>query len=106
MIKILFATLLAGTVAVAAAAENRYPAARKLVRYQGCQACHSLQGKGGDFAVPLDNLGNRLTREEFCLFLQKGKNSPAEPFMPPYDHLSEEELELLVGYLLLAPPKP
>jgi len=105
MKKSLLTILLVAMAAVAASAD-RHPVARKLIHSQGCLACHRLEGSGGDFAVPLDAGSSRLSAEQLRTLLKKGKNSPTEPFMPAYNHLSEEELDQLIQFLLGLPTKP
>ena len=98
--------LLAMGTLTAVASGNRHPVARKLIQSQGCKACHSLEGAGGDFAAPLGGAANRLTPQECRALLEQGKYSPTEPFMPAYNHLLEKEMDQLMEFLLGLPPKP
>ncbi|MBN1140923.1 MAG: cytochrome c [Deltaproteobacteria bacterium] len=100
---LLLATFLAAVTVLAA---DRFPATRKLIRSQGCLACHRLEGKGGDGAAPLDEVGARLTPQQLREILEKGKNSPTEPYMPSFSHLLEQDLEHLVAFLAGLKPKP
>jgi mono/diheme cytochrome c family protein len=67
---------------------------------ENCLRCHSLLGKGGTIGPDLSKIGARRDDK----YLEEVIRRPSHPFpgtvMPAFDNLSQEELRLLVDYLL------
>lgn len=84
--------------APAGAANAASAAARPAVFGQLCTACHQLGGAGGSVGPALDDVGSRLTREQFVTWLrdpQAVKPGTAMPKLP----LSEEQIAELATFL-------
>ena len=77
-------------------AAGDFPLARRLINTQGCKACHKLEGFGGDFARPLDGIGDTLSEAQLEQVLKTGK---AAPYMPNHQHLTQEERTSLAQFL-------
>lgn len=77
-------------------AAGDFPMARRLINTQGCKACHKLEGFGGDFARPLDGVGDTLSETQLE---QKLKTGNTAPYMPSHQHLTQEERTSLVQFL-------
>lgn len=61
-----------------------------------CAGCHGIDRSGySDIYPSLLNLGKRLSREEILKQINRGKG-----MMPSFAHLSQEEKEALIAYLL------
>jgi cytochrome c oxidase subunit 2 len=91
------ALLLAGA-SIPAAGVQKAPAA-ELARRLGCFACHSLHGRGGSIAVPLDGVGGRLTPEQLRLVLDHPRKLHPGAKMPSYAYLPPEERQALAEFL-------
>jgi mono/diheme cytochrome c family protein len=65
----------------------------------GCLACHSLQGRGGQFAAPLDGVGARLTPRELAVAVAFPRQRHPLAKMPSYAYLPPVEQAALVKYL-------
>lgn len=87
---------LAGALAASPAPEVSGP---ELARRLGCWACHSLQGRGGQRASPLDFIGARLSPEELQEVLTHPRSRRPRAKMPSYAHLRPWEMQALVDYL-------
>ncbi|QGY42212.1 PQQ-binding-like beta-propeller repeat protein [Maribellus comscasis] len=77
---------------------NDHPGART---YQvNCAMCHgqNMEGKQAANYPSLIDVGSKLKRDSILTLINTGKG-----FMPSYKHLSEEEKEALVAYLLKEP---
>ena len=74
-------------------------AARKLVNSQGCKACHKLEGAGGTLASALDDLSERLTKEEIRSTLVNPGGVHGDGRIADFSHLAEREIEALVKFL-------
>jgi mono/diheme cytochrome c family protein len=86
--------LLAG--ALAAARELPAP---ELAARLGCFACHSLNGRGGRLAVPLDGAGARLTPAQLAQVLTQPRQIHPGAKMPSYAYLPGPERQALVDFL-------
>jgi len=85
---------------------------RPKVFNQLCIACHALGGQGGNVGPPLDNVGERMTRDEFITWLddpQAIRPGTAMPDLP----LSDPQIKELAAFLVqlqgaspIAPPSP
>ncbi|MBR5705804.1 MAG: cytochrome c [Deltaproteobacteria bacterium] len=82
--------------ALALTAAGDFPMARRLINTQGCKACHKLEGFGGDFARPLDGVGDTLSETQLE---QKLKTGNTAPYMPGHQHLTQEERTSLAQFL-------
>lgn len=81
---------------------------KKLVYDKGCIACHSVNGVGGQFAIPFDGIGTRRNREFIEQRINNSENlivSDSDEYgirgvqMPPLN-LTESEIRSIVNYLL------
>lgn len=76
----------------------------EIYRREGCVSCHEIFGNGASYGPSLDGVGSKRSK----LWLQKYMKAPwsgvsVKPYrlkMPPYDHLSERDMNLLTDYLL------
>jgi ubiquinol-cytochrome c reductase cytochrome b subunit len=62
---------------------------------QGCTACHSVDGVGGDVGGDLSNIGADMNADE----LRSQIVDPDDPEMPAFDQLTTEQLDDLVHFL-------
>jgi nitric oxide reductase subunit C len=72
---------------------------RPKVFNQLCIACHALGGQGGNVGPPLDDVGERLTRDEFIAWLdepQTVKPGTAMPDLP----LTDPQIKELAAFLV------
>ena len=67
----------------------------RIYNAQGCSACHSIGGVGGDAGPDLSRAGFRWD----VAAIQTQIVTPKDPRMPAFDHLSQQELEDLVHFL-------
>jgi mono/diheme cytochrome c family protein len=86
--------LLAGAVTSA-----QEPAAPELAGRLGCFACHSLQGRGGKIAAPLDGAGARFTPTQLETLLTRPRQIHPGAKMPSYAYLPAAERQALVDFL-------
>ena len=70
---------------------------RQLYSAQGCDACHSIEGKGGSMGS-LDGVGTRLSREQLVHRLAVPSAGSVMPALPA--DTSEVQIGNLVDYLL------
>ena len=99
--RVMVATIfLLGTATLSPAAD-RLSAARDLVNAMGCLGCHAIGSRGGTLGPALDEVGKRLNREEIQRQLIEPRVKNPASSMPSYRHLTEEQQQLLVDYLLL-----
>jgi len=84
------------SLAAAAAPEVSAP---ELAGRLGCWACHSLQGRGGKEAAPLDRIGALLSPEDLQEALIRPRSRHPQARMPSYAHLRPWEMQALVDYL-------
>ena len=85
-------------------------AGRRLYFDLGCAACHTIQGKGGQFGPPLDGIGARRSRRFVAghianppLHSQKFPGQHAgEPMMPPTE-ATPDEVEQIADFLMTLP---
>lgn len=76
----------------------------EIYRREGCVSCHEIFGNGASYGPSLDGVGSKRSK----LWLQRYMKAPwpgvsVKPYrlkMPPYDHLSERDMNLLTDYLL------
>ena len=76
----------------------------EIYRREGCVSCHEIFGNGASYGPSLDGVGSKRSK----LLLQRYMKAPwsgvsVKPYrlkMPPYDHLSERDMNLLTDYLL------
>lgn len=81
---------------------------KKLFYEKGCTACHSMFGAGGQFAPALDQVSNRLTREQISNRITQAELLALGPsfeyqergtVMPPCD-LTPSEIKEITDFLL------
>ena len=83
-----------------APAENQDSVARGRQFYlaQNCNLCHSIGGKAGSIAPPLDNVGNTQTREQL---VERMQGRRAGTIMPPLPKgTTDQQINDLVDFLL------
>ncbi len=77
-----------------------------------CTVCHSVEGKGNPQGLPLDGVGQRLSRDEIKAWIRtpvemaKKRGTTRKPAMLPYPEFSDEELDAMVAYLASLGPVP
>ncbi len=76
---------------------DRVAAGRKLLEDLNCLACHSIGGKGGQIAPPLDDVGSRRTRDQLLARMRARRAGDIMPTLPP--DMSDEQINQLVDYL-------
>ncbi len=76
----------------------------QIYRREGCLACHEIFGNGASYGPSLDGVGSKRDRQWLVRYLKSPwpgvSNKAYRLQMPPYDHLSEDELISLTDYLL------
>jgi mono/diheme cytochrome c family protein len=94
--------LIAGTASAQTAAIER---GTKVYAAEKCSVCHSI-GDQGNRKGPLDSVGSKLSAEEIRQWLVNAAEMAAKtkatrkPVMRSYTHLSKEDTEALVAYML------
>ncbi len=73
--------------------------ARKLINSQGCKACHTLEGDGGNVADSFAEIRANFSRAEIRLKLVNTSGKHGKSMIPDFSHLSQEELETLVSFI-------
>ena len=76
---------------------NGLTAGRELFSSLGCEACHSIAGKGGDVGPALTEVGAKLSRDQLTEVIKKGKPNTAMPALPP--DTSGQQVDQLVDFL-------
>jgi mono/diheme cytochrome c family protein len=71
-------------------------AGQKVYYAQGCDACHSIGGKGGP--MPLDDVGTRLSRDRILRRMQDRRAGAVMPPLP--SDTSDQQINQLVDFLL------
>jgi mono/diheme cytochrome c family protein len=80
-------------------AQAQGPQGPELAGRLGCLACHSLNGKGGKLAAPLDGVGGRLTTQELGIAIASPRQRHPRAKMPSYAYLPPLEQAILVNFL-------
>lgn len=70
-----------------------------LIEALGCRACHRIQGYGGSIASDLSTIGSRMTAAEIRAQVSTHAPTRTGDFMPAYDSLTPQELDLLSSHL-------
>lgn len=75
-----------------------------IYRREGCLACHEIFGNGASYGPSLDGVGSKRDRKWLISYLKSPwpgvSNKTYRLEMPPYKHLSEDDLDFLATYLL------
>lgn len=75
-----------------------------LYRREGCLSCHEIFGNGASYGPSLDGVGSKRDKQWLINYLKSPRQGvSAKPYrlkMPPYNHLPENELDLLAEYLM------
>ena len=75
-----------------------------IYRREGCLACHEIFGNGASYGPSLDGIGSKRDKQWLIRYLKSPwAGVSVKPYrlkMPPYDHLSDEDLDKLTEYLL------
>jgi hypothetical protein len=79
------------------AAETDVELGRRVYDREGCAMCHSIQGKGGRYA--LDGIRGRLSKEHIRKWIVSPREMKPDVKKKSY-RLPEQELEALIEYLL------
>jgi mono/diheme cytochrome c family protein len=88
-----------GLMLAGAAASARELRAPELAARLGCFACHSLNGRGGKLALPLDGAGARLSPAQLEQVLTHPRQIHPGAKMPSYAYLPGAERQALVDFL-------
>ena len=70
-----------------------------LINAQGCKACHTLNGNGGDIAGSFEKIISIFNRDRLVNPEHKHGNNK----IPDFSHLSDREIDVLVNFIQ---PKP
>lgn len=73
--------------------------ARKLINSQGCKACHTLSGDGGNVAESLEETRITRSRAEIRLKLVNPGGKHGNSKIPDFSHLSQVEIDALVDFI-------
>ena len=94
-------TICALSVATAGAKTNKAQnnAALNLIHALGCKGCHTIKDDGGSLAPDLTQVGSRLTEKQIADLLTGHRSVRPDTFMPSYNALSEQEVQLISSYL-------
>jgi mono/diheme cytochrome c family protein len=85
-----------GKSALSTPSSDTVAAGRQFYLAQGCDACHSIAGKGG--AMALDSVGTKLSRQQL---IDRVKVQPAGSAMPPLpSDATDAQVGQLVDFLL------
>lgn len=75
-----------------------------IYRREGCLACHEIFGNGASYGPSLDGVGSKRDRQWLIRYLKSpwaGVSVKKYRLkMPPYEHLSDDDLNFLIDYLL------
>jgi len=88
-----------GLLAACTLAPAQEPSAPDLARRLGCFACHSLAGRGGKTAAPLDRVATRLAPAQLQTILTHPRQLHAGAKMPSYAYLPAGERQALADFL-------
>ena len=72
----------------------------KVYQAQGCSACHLIRGIGGTTGPDLTKVGGRRDRAWLLGHFKDPKAYVPDSAMPPYGHLSDQELSDLTEYMV------
>ena len=73
-------------------------AGRAIYYAQSCDACHSIGGKGGEGGPPMDDVGERLSRDRLMRRMQDRRAGAAMPPLP--SDTTDQQITQLVEFLL------
>jgi mono/diheme cytochrome c family protein len=108
MLSVAAATLVAGTAAPLAAAQDdaQVKKGQQVYAAQKCSMCHSIAGKGGKQS-PLDGVGTKLSADDIRQWITnpkemtaKAKSTKKPPMPAKYSSLPAEDLDALVAYMV------
>jgi len=80
-------------------AEETKPYARKLMNAQGCKACHTLEGKGGNSAKSFEDIADRLKAWQIKIEIANPHRRHAAGKIGDFSHLTPEEINSLVSFI-------
>jgi mono/diheme cytochrome c family protein len=84
-----------------AIAQDTVEKGAKVFRQVGCVACHKVNGQGGPSGPDLTHIGAVRTEQAwFRRFLKDPAAVVPGSRMPPFDDLTEDEVQALTTYLL------
>ncbi len=98
--------LLCGAFPLAAFSAKKTPPTdpiMELIQALGCKGCHTIYGKGGDLAIDLTKVGNRLTASQIEAILTTEPAPGTKNFMPNYSSLAKKDRQLISEYLYNLP---
>lgn len=70
-----------------------------LFKGQGCIACHSIGGVGGDAGPALDDTGTRMTPEQIRQYIYDPASVNPQTNMPGYQEMTPSDLNALAEFL-------
>jgi len=74
--------------------------ARELINSQGCKGCHRIDGQGGSLAPELKDMKEKWTVATLRQRLLTSSTAKDGVVMPAFDHLSKDDLDVLIAFLL------
>ena len=74
-----------------------------IYRREGCLACHEIFGNGASYGPSLDGVGSKRSKFWLERYLKSPwpdvSDKPYRLRMPPYDHLTQNDMNALITYL-------
>lgn len=84
--------------AAAPAGSDSIARGREFYSAQGCDACHTIAGKGGDAAPPLTKVGAKLSRDQLLTRMKGRRAGAVMPALPP--ETTDAQINDLVDFLM------
>jgi mono/diheme cytochrome c family protein len=73
-------------------------AGRTFYYSQGCDACHTIRGQGGEVGPPFNDVGKRRSRDQLVQRVQDRRAGAVTPPLPT--DTSDQQINDLVDFLL------
>ena len=91
---------LTAKVAVSSQASESVKAGAELFAAQGCEACHTVHGQGGNVGPNLSNIGSQdLSDQWLTTQIRDPKSHDPSTAMPAFQSLSDQQVKNLVDFL-------
>lgn len=88
------------STAASSASDSAFPG-RQFYAAQGCDACHSVAGKGGSAGPSLTDVGTKLSRDQLLKVIHGMKTGDPKSAMPPLPpDTTDQQINDLVDFLL------
>lgn len=73
--------------------------ARKLINSQGCKACHTLEGDGGNLSVSFETMREKLSRAEIRGKLVNPEKQHGNDKIKDFSHLDSDDINALIEFI-------